>query len=151
MTKIQETPADDPFNLERFVRAQSTEYERVLTELRAGKKETHWMWFIFPQLAGLGHSLMSQRYAIKNESEARAYMAHAVLGSRLCECASIVAGLTGLTAYEIFGSPDDMKLHSSTTLFGQISTSPVFYQIIDKYFDGKPDHNTLALLSMNQR
>ena len=151
MTKIQETPADDPFNLERFIRAQSTEYDRAVTELRAGKKETHWMWFIFPQLAGLGHSLMSQRYAIKDEREARAYMAHAILGDRLCECAQIVAALTGKTAYDIFGSPDDMKLHSCATLFGQVSTAPVFYQIIDKYFDGKPDHNTLALLSMNQR
>jgi uncharacterized protein (DUF1810 family) len=142
---------DDPHNLERFVRAQMSEYERAVTELREGRKQTHWMWFIFPQIAGLGHSLMSQRYAIKDEAEARAYMAHAILGPRLLECASIVAALMGKTAYDIFGSPDDMKLHSSATLFGQVSTSPVFYQIIDKYFDGKPDHNTIALLSMNRR
>lgn len=144
-------PPDDPYNLERFVSAQSSEYDRVLDELRDGKKQTHWMWFIFPQLAGLGHSLMSHRYAIKNEGEARAYMEHALLGARLCECASIVAELKGRTAYEIFGSPDDAKLHSCTTLFGQVSTAPVFYQIIDKYFDGKPDHNTLALLTLHRR
>ena len=135
------------FDLERFVRAQAPVYAAVLEELRAGRKRTHWMWFIFPQLAGLGRSEMAQRYAIASGDEAAAYLAHPLLGARLRECAGIVDELDGRTAEEIFGHPDDRKFHSSMTLFADVAPDEaVFQDCIDKYFDGEPDDATLARL-----
>jgi uncharacterized protein (DUF1810 family) len=135
------------FDLERFVQAQEPVYGAVLKELRAGHKRTHWMWFIFPQIAGLGRSEMAQRYAIASGDEAAAYLAHPVLGARLRECAAIVAALDGLTVDEIFGHPDDLKFHSSMTLFADVAPDEaVFQACIDKYFDGQPDEATLARL-----
>ena len=135
------------FDLERFVRAQAPVYAAVLEELRAGRKRTHWMWFIFPQLAGLGRSEMAQRYAIASGDEAAAYLAHPLLGARLRECAGIVGDLDGRTAEEIFGHPDDRKFHSSMTLFADVAPDEaVFQDCIDKYFDGEPDDATLARL-----
>ena len=135
------------FDLERFVRAQAPVYAAVLEELRAGRKRTHWMWFIFPQLAGLGRSETAQRYAIASGDEAAAYLAHPLLGARLRECAGIVDELDGRTVEEIFGHPDDRKFHSSMTLFADVAPDEaVFQDCIDKYFDGEPDDATLARL-----
>ncbi len=150
MTFDPEARAIDPYDLERFVQAQALNYEDALSELRAGKKRTHWMWYIFPQFAGLGNSGMSHRYSIKSEAEARAYLDHQVLGPRLIECATIVVHDMGRSAPEIFGSPDDMKLRSSATLFARVSQQPVFQQVIDKYFGGKSDDRTLALLGASE-
>jgi len=138
---------DSQYNLERFVQAQAPVYERVLAELRAGRKASHWMWFIFPQIAGLGRSSMAQRYAIANDDEAADYLAHPLLGARLRECAAIVAALEGLSANDIFGAPDDMKFRSSMTLFADTAPDEaVFQACIDTYFDGEPDPETLARL-----
>src|SRR5271163_4329683 len=109
----------DGFDLERFVKAQAGVYERVCAELRAGRKQTHWMWFVFPQIRGLGSSSMAVRFGISSLAEAQAYLAHAVLGPRLRECAGIVCGVEGKSVGEIFGSPDDLKFHSSMTLFAK--------------------------------
>jgi uncharacterized protein (DUF1810 family) len=136
----------DPFDLARFVRAQQPDYDRALAELRAGSKRTHWMWYIFPQLAGLGRSTMAQRYAISGLPEAQAYLRHDVLGPRLIECATVVRDTEGRTAHEIFGAPDDLKLRSSATLFAQVSPAPVFAQLLQKYFNGHADAETLRLL-----
>lgn len=138
---------DNEFDLERFVQAQEPVYATVLAELRAGHKHSHWMWFIFPQVAGLGRSEMAQRYAIASSDEAAAYLAHPVLGKRLRECASIVAAHEGLSAEEIFGHPDELKFRSSMTLFADVAPDEaVFQACIDKYFDGEPDSATLARL-----
>ena len=135
------------FDLERFVQAQAPVYATAVAELRAGHKRTHWMWFIFPQIAGLGHSDMARRYALASGDEAAAYLAHPVLGARLRECASIVASLDGRTAEGIFGHPDDLKFRSSMTLFADVAPDEgVFQACIDKYFDGEADHATLARL-----
>ena len=135
------------YDLERFVQAQAPLYDGVLDELRAGRKRSHWMWFIFPQIAGLGRSQMAHRYAIANDDEAADYLAHPVLGPRLRECAGIVLGLKGATASDIFGAPDDMKFRSSMTLFADTAPDEaVFQACIDKYFDGEPDEETLARL-----
>ncbi len=135
------------FDLERFVRAQAPVYATVLKELRAGHKRTHWMWFIFPQLAGLGSSEMARRYAIRSGDEAAAYLAHPVLGTRLRECATIVDSLDGHTVHAIFGHPDELKFRSSMTLFADVAPDEaVFQDCIDKYFDGEPDDETLARL-----
>ena len=135
------------FDLERFVQAQAPVYATVLKELRAGHKRTHWMWFIFPQLGGLGHSEMARRYAIRSGDEAAAYLAHPVLGARLRECATIVNGLDGQAVEEIFGHPDELKFRSSMTLFADVAPDEaVFQDCIDKYFDGEPDGETLARL-----
>lgn len=135
------------FDLERFVRAQAPVYDTVLKELRAGHKRTHWMWFIFPQLEGLGRSEMARHYAIRSGDEAAAYLAHPLLGERLRECAGIVAGLEGRSVDEIFGYPDELKFHSSMTLFADVAPDEaVFQDCIDKYFDGEADEATLALL-----
>jgi len=136
----------DPFNLERFVEAQAPVYPRVLAELRQGRKQSHWMWFIFPQLTGLGHSAMAQRYAISSRAEAAAYLGHAVLGPRLCECTALVNAVEGQTIREILGSPDDLKFHSSMTLFAAVSSNPEFAAAIGKFYAGTPDRNTLELL-----
>jgi uncharacterized protein (DUF1810 family) len=138
---------DNEFDLERFVQAQQPVYATVLGELRAGRKRSHWMWFIFPQIAGLGHSEMAQRYAIASADEAAAYLAHPLLGARLRECASIVAARDNDSAEAIFGHPDDLKFRSSMTLFADVAPDEaVFQACIDKYFDGEPDDATLARL-----
>jgi uncharacterized protein (DUF1810 family) len=135
--------------LERFVRAQAPVYDTVLAELRAGRKRSHWMWFIFPQIAGLGHSAMAQTYAIADLAEARAYLAHPVLGERLHECASLVAALTGRTADGIFGYPDNLKFHSSMTLFSIAAANDgsVFETCLQLYFNGQPDPQTVMRVS----
>jgi uncharacterized protein (DUF1810 family) len=142
--------AKDRYDLERFVRAQEGVYEQASAELRSGRKRTHWMWFIFPQIKGLGSSEMAVRYAISSLEEAKAYLEHPVLGDRLRECAGIVVGLKGRTAEEIFGYPDDLKFHSSMTLFAkaaEISEEDlVFSQALDKYFDGREDAGTVQRL-----
>jgi uncharacterized protein (DUF1810 family) len=136
---------EDPFDLQRFVAAQDAggTYDRAAAELRSGRKTSHWMWFVFPQIAGLGHSPTSRRYAITSLAEARAYLAHPVLGARLTECAAIVLGVPGRTAEQIFGEVDAQKLHSSVTLFMRAAPGePVFGQVLDRYFGGVPDSAT---------
>jgi uncharacterized protein (DUF1810 family) len=137
---------DDPYDLERFVRAQAPDYARALSELRAGQKRSHWMWYVFPQIEGLGGSAMSRRYSIKSEAEARAYLDHALLGARLRECFAAVQKLDGRSATEIFGSPDDLKLRSSATLFAAVSGESLFADVLQKYFDGEHDEETLRRL-----
>jgi len=138
---------DNHFDLDRFVQAQDPVYSTVLAELRAGHKRTHWMWFVFPQIAGLGSSAMAQRYAIASTDEAAAYLAHPVLGRRLRECAGIVAALNAGSAGAIFSHPDELKFHSSMSLFADVAPDEaVFQTCIDKYFDGEPDPETVARL-----
>jgi uncharacterized protein (DUF1810 family) len=137
---------DDPYDLDRFVRAQATDFDRAVSELRDGKKRSHWMWYIFPQIEGLGHSPMSVRYSIKSAAEARAYLDHTILGPRLRECAAIVRDIVGRSALQILGSPDDLKLRSSATLFAAVSNHGVFEQVLQKYFNGEHDKETLRLL-----
>jgi uncharacterized protein (DUF1810 family) len=140
-------PPKPSYDLERFVHAQAGTYERALAELTVGRKQSHWMWFVFPQIAGLGLSDMSRRYAIVDLSEARAYLAHSVLGPRLQACCEATLGVDGRTAHEIFGSPDDMKLRSSATLFAAVSDAgSIFQRVLDKYFGGRPDADTQRLL-----
>lgn len=139
--------ARDPFDLRRFLLAQEPIYPTVLAELQRCRKQTHWMWFIFPQITGLGHSSMSQRYAIRSRAEAQHYLAHAVLGKRLLECAEAVVDCTASSARAIFGSPDDLKLRSSMTLFAGVpETNAVFRAVLDKYFAGEADTRTIALI-----
>jgi len=135
-------------DLERFVQAQTRDYDVALSELRAGKKRSHWMWYIFPQFEGLGSSPISQRYAIKSVAEANAYLAHPVLGPRLLECAEAVIRIEGRSAAEIFGYPDDLKLRSCATLFAHVSPNgSVFHRIIEKYFDDEQDPETLRIVN----
>ena len=139
-------PMDDAVapGLARFTAAQEGVYDRALAELRAGCKRTHWMWFVFPQIAGLGSSRTAQRYAIASLQEARAYLADAVLGPRLIECATALLAVEGRSAEEILGFPDDLKLRSSMTLFARAAPGiEVFQQVLDRYYDGKPDPQTL--------
>lgn len=137
----------DPHNLQRFIEAQAPIYEQVLAELRAGRKRSHWIWFIFPQIAGLGHSPTAQHYAIRSLDEARAYIEDPVLGPRLRECTGIVNQIEGRTIYEILGPPDDLKFRSSMTLFSKATNdNQVFAAALTKYFDGKPDAQTLQRL-----
>ena len=137
----------DPYDLTRFVEAQAPIYDRALAELRHGRKASHWMWFIFPQLAGLGMSAMSERYAIGGLDETRAYLANGVLGPRLVECVEALLALHGKSAADVLGSPDDMKLRSSLTLFAQVSPDgSVFQRALDQYFAGAQDERTLRLL-----
>jgi len=137
----------DPHDLGRFVLAQSSHYERALAELRRGRKATHWMWFIFPQIAGLGGSDMARRYAVRGLAEARAYLAHPVLGSRLLACAEAVLAIEGRSARAILGSPDDLKLRSCVTLFAQVAPAgSAFPRVLDKYYEGRPDPLTLSRL-----
>lgn len=139
---------DDPYDLNRFVQAQAGIYEHALAELRAGRKRSHWMWYVFPQIAGLGFSATSQRYAIQGVAEAEAYLQHPVLGPRLVECVETLLQLDGLSAHEIFGSPDDMKLRSCATLFAHISSAgSIFERLLDKYYQGEHDEKTLRLLA----
>lgn len=137
----------EDFDLDRFVRAQEPVIAQVRAELKAGRKATHWMWFVFPQLAGLGFSHRAQLYGISSLDEARAYLAHPVLGPRLVECTDLVNAVEGRTAHDIFGSPDDMKFRSSMTLFALASPDePAFGVALAKYFDGRRDERTLELL-----
>jgi len=138
----------DPYDLIRFVRAQAGDYEQALAEIRAGTKRSHWMWYVFPQFVGLGSSPTSMHYAIKSREEAEAYLAHPILGPRLIECGEAALQIQGRSAPQIFGSPDDMKLRSSATLFASVSPGgSVFHRLIDTYFAGKQDVRTIELMS----
>jgi len=140
----------DDFDLQRFISAQQAggSYQHALSELSRGRKTSHWMWFVFPQVAGLGRSSMAQRYAIGSLTEARAYLAHPVLGARLRECASTVLGLTGRTAEEVFGGIDAVKLRSSLTLFEQAAPDePLFGSVLDRYYAGVRDPATVRILA----
>ncbi|HEV2154978.1 DUF1810 domain-containing protein [Bradyrhizobium sp.] len=141
----------DPFGLDRFVQAQNPVYRAVHGELTRGRKQSHWMWFIFPQVAGLGFSAMSQRYAIGSRAEAEAYLAHPVLGPRLIECTRLVLAVEGRTINAILGAPDDAKFRSSMTLFGAVSDEPVFGEALARYFAGERDGATLEILSKLDR
>jgi uncharacterized protein (DUF1810 family) len=146
--QIVSVNATDPFDLQRFVDAQSRVYDTVVGELRGGRKRSHWMWFVFPQLAGLGSSPTAVRFAISSIEEARAYLAHELLGARLRECAGLVAQIDGRTAEQIFGWPDDMKLRSSMTLFARAADdSAVFVAVLEKLYGGQQDPATLARLT----
>jgi len=135
------------FELDRFVTAQADVYASVVDELRRGRKDRHWIWFIFPQVAGLGRSWISQQYSIGSLDEARAYLAHPVLGARLRECAGILLATTGRTAEEIFGSLDALKVRSSMTLFLRAAPDePIFQEVLDRFYDGVPDELTDSLL-----
>ena len=139
----------DPFGLQRFVDAQDdgNTYVQALAELRAGRKRSHWMWFVFPQLAGLGRSATAQHYAISGAAEARAYLAHPVLGPRLVECARALVELDGADPVAVLGSVDAQKLRSSMTLFATVAPDePLFGQVLDRYFGGTPDPATTSLL-----
>jgi uncharacterized protein (DUF1810 family) len=137
----------DPFDLQRFVNAQGPVYDTVLAELRNGRKQSHWMWFVFPQIAGLGQSLTARKYAIVSRAEASAYLDHPVLGLRLLECTRLVNAIDGRTAHEIFGTPDDLKFRSSMTLFAQVtSAGDDFIAALWKYFEMEFDPATIARL-----
>lgn len=137
----------DPYDLQRFVDAQAPVYAAALAELQAGLKRSHWMWFVFPQLAGLGSSAMAQRYAISSLAEAQAYLAHPLLGPRLRTCVEAVNAVPGRSAHDIFGSPDDLKFRSSLTLFAAAADDPrLFEDALGRYFGGAGDPATLALL-----
>lgn len=148
------TRTDDPmnradqFDLRRFKSAQDRIYDSVLAELKRGQKSSHWMWFIFPQFFGLGHSPTAQHYAIKSLEEARQYLKDPVLGARLLECAEVLETIQGRSASAIFGYPDDLKLRSSLTLFATVAEDPnsIFNRLLEKYFHGEPDVRTLELL-----
>ena len=149
MTETDDTTGrSDPFDLNRFKAAQERIYGTVLAELKGGQKRTHWMWFIFPQIDGLGHSPTARHYAIKSREEARTYLDHPVLGSRLLECAQAVLAVEGRSASAIFGYPDDMKLKSSMTLFAAVTEDPdsVFVRVLERYFGGERDGATIRLL-----
>lgn len=139
--------ADDPHNLRRFVEAQDSVIDAVKRELRAGRKRSHWMWFVFPQMDGLGSSRMARRYAISSRAEAEAYLAHPILGPRLRECTELVNDVEGRSANEIFGSPNDLKFRSSMTLFDAVADDPTpFRTALEAYYDGDPDPKTIELL-----
>ena len=139
--------SNDPYNLERFVIAQDRVFKQVLSELKAGTKMSHWMWFIFPQIKGLGRSPISIEYAISSRDEARAYLQHSLLGPRLKECTQFVLQVEGRSALEIFGEPDDIKFRSSMTLFANVSgEDDIFQRALQKYFGGVPDRLTLQRL-----
>jgi uncharacterized protein (DUF1810 family) len=137
----------DPHDLNRFVEAQEVNYSQALAEIRDGRKRSHWMWYVFPQFDGLGHSSTSKRYSIKTLAEAEAYLRHPTLGARLAECCEVLLKVEGRSAREIFGSPDDLKLRSCATLFASVSASgSVFERLLDKYFDGRRDDQTIRLM-----
>jgi len=134
------------YNLHRFITAQEHQYSKALNEVKKGRKQSHWMWYIFPQIAGLGHSDMAKFYAIIDLQEAKEYFAHPILGARLIEISKALLEIEGKTVNHIFGSPDDMKLRSCMTLFSFLeNTDPVFQAVLDKYFNGEKDTKTLAL------
>ncbi|MDX3924638.1 MAG: DUF1810 domain-containing protein [Shinella sp.] len=141
----------DSFNLDRFVEAQDPVYAQVMRELGAGRKRTHWMWFVFPQIAGLGSSPISRFYAISSLAEAEAYLGHPLLGARLLQCVETLLAVEETDPHEIFGSPDDMKFQSSMTLFcAAAGRNSVFGRALDRFYGGKPDQGTLALLAAEQ-
>ncbi len=141
--------SDDRYGLRRFVRAQEGDYERALSEIRSGRKRTHWMWYIFPQIDGLAFSSTAKYYAIKSIAEAKAYLDHPILGPRLRECAEAAVGVEGRSASEIFGTPDDLKLRSCATLFACVSPpGSVFDRLLAKYYRGERDGRTLQLLGI---
>ena len=138
---------NDPFDLDRFVRTQANDYDRALDEIRRGRKQSHWMWYVFPQIAGLGQSAMSRRFAINGLEEARAYLTHPVLAPRLIACMETLLRLEGVSADQIFGFPDTMKLRSCATLFAAASApGSVFHRLLDRYFEGEKDAETIRLL-----
>ncbi|MBC7456430.1 MAG: DUF1810 domain-containing protein [Massilia sp.] len=138
---------DHQFHLERFVEAQAPVYQQVVAELAAGHKRSHWMWFIFPQIAGLGHSANAIKFALASADEAAAYLAHPLLGARLRACSALVAGLDDKPVEDIFGPPDDLKFHSSMTLFAEVAPDEaIFSECLNKYFDGVPDQATIERL-----
>ena len=137
----------DAYDLQRFVAAQDEVYATVLGELRAGEKRGHWMWYIFPQITGLGQSAMAKKYAITSQDEAKAYLGHSLLGSRLRECTELVLNVDGRCAEQIFYYPDNLKFRSSMTLFSEAATKDsIFHDALVKYFEGKPDQSTLNIL-----
>lgn len=141
----------DRYNLSRFLDAQERDYAQALSEIRAGEKQSHWMWYIFPQYDGLGFSPTSRLYAIKSLDEAKAYLTHPVLGARLIESVEAVLNVQGKTANDIFGSPDDMKLKSCATLFAHVSPpDSVFARLLERYFDGEKDQKTLRLIAQGR-
>jgi uncharacterized protein (DUF1810 family) len=141
--------AGDPYDLNRFVRAQKADYDQALSEIKSGRKTSHWMWYIFPQFDGLGFSAFAKEYSIKSIAEAGAYLRHPVLGPRLTECAEAALSVKGRSAHDIFGSPDDMKLRSCATLFVCVSPAgSVFDRLLDQYFRGERDPKTLRLLGI---
>jgi uncharacterized protein (DUF1810 family) len=143
---------EDSFNLQRFVNAQTPVYSQAIAELREGRKRSHWMWFVFPQIAGLGRSETARFFAISRAEEARAYLAHPVLGPRLRECCRLVNAITGRSAHEIFGDPDDLKFHSCLTLFAEVSAEEGEFRAgLQKYFAGRPDRPTLERLAAQER
>jgi len=138
---------NDLFDLERFLEAQEQSYQNALEEIRNGRKESHWMWYIFPQIKGLGSSSMSNFYGLKNLKEAEAYLKHHILGKRLVEICTVLLGLDERDAYSIFGSPDHLKLKSCLTLFSQVeNTNQIFEQLLSKYFNSKYDEITLSMI-----
>jgi uncharacterized protein (DUF1810 family) len=139
---------DIDYDLDRFVKAQDDVYKTVIDELSSGHKRSHWMWFIFPQLEGLGHSELARRYALRSTDEAAAYLAHPVLGARLRACTRLVAAIDGKDIHQIFAHPDNLKFHSSMTLFADVAPDEgVFQECLNKYFDGKADPGTLERLA----
>ena len=139
---------DDPYDLQRFVTAQNPVYEQVCAELRNGRKESHWIWFIFPQLRGLGHSPVAKTFGIASREEAEAYLQHPVLGPRLRECTRFVNAVKRRSVNQIFGYPDDLKFRSSMTLFGNVTPdNQIFKDALEKYFGGEPDRLTLERLT----
>jgi uncharacterized protein (DUF1810 family) len=151
MTHSTDSPnVEDPHGLSRFVKAQQADLARALSEIRNGKKRTHWMWYVFPQIDGLGFSSTAKHYSIKSTAEAKAYLEHPVLGPRLRECAEAVLGIYGRSATDIFGSPDDLKLRSCATLFACVSPpGSVFDRLLDRYYGGERDRATLRLLGID--
>lgn len=142
---------DDPCDLRRFTRAQETIYASALAEISSGRKKSHWMWFVFPQMLGLGNSPTSLHFAIKGRDEARQYLMHPVLGTRLRECADAVLAIEDRSIAEVFGHPDDLKLKSSMTLFETVAgQGSVFSRVLDKFFQGERDSRTLDLLKIHQ-
>jgi uncharacterized protein (DUF1810 family) len=149
MTSHEYSDPLDSFNLARFVSAQEDIFDVALSELRRGQKESHWMWFIFPQIEGLGSSAVSRRYAIRSLDEARAYLSHPVLGPRLLRCCGALLSVHGKSASDIMGYPDDLKLSSSMTLFSLVADSPPeFGEVLRKYFGGEQDRRTMELLNI---
>ena len=148
---MAETKNTDPYDLGRFVQAQERNYAEALAEIRRGEKRTHWMWYVFPQFAGLGFSSTSKLYAIKSIDEAKAYLSHPVLGPRLMECAEAALKIEGRSAREIFGSPDDLKLKSCATLFASmLPPDSVFERVLEKYYAGEKDAKTLGLIGKSR-
>jgi uncharacterized protein (DUF1810 family) len=144
---VNRSETDDPYDLQRFLDVQEGVYTRVRSELREGQKRSHWMWYVFPQVRGLGHSSMARRYAISSLDEAKAYLSHPILGTRLRECTRITTSLVGRSIDEIFGSPDDLKFRSSMTLFAKAAGGDqVFTEALAKYFAGEMDPLTLERL-----